>query len=84
MAHLDRKTIEALSVFTGVSFVQYVVPYPLDSLLLPGAVTFWWISSNQSHWLIDQMSDRTSKVVDSAVEYFKKVTEKKEDDQTPK
>jgi len=55
---VDRKTFDALCVFAGVSVVQAIVPSPLDYLLLPGAVSYWFVSSGQDSWIIDTMYEK--------------------------
>lgn len=83
MSGVERKTVEAISVFVGVSLVQYFV-HPLDSIVLPCCLTYWWVSTDQHHWVVDQLTDKTVLLMDKAAQYWKSVGQKKEEDQTPK
>lgn len=50
---MSRKTFDAACVFAGVSVIQCVIPSPLDYLLLPSAVAYWFVQSGQDSWMID-------------------------------
>lgn len=52
---VSRKTVDALCVFAGVFVVQSLVPSPLDHLLLPGAISYWFVSSKQHSWILDKI-----------------------------
>lgn len=80
------KSVETWTVFGAAMLVQYIVPAPLDSLLLPGAVTYWWISTNQNHWIVEQVSQKASETLQKVGLYCSEVLGKKAvlDEQTPK
>lgn len=81
---LQTNTVEAISIFTGLAIAQYIIPAPLDSLLFPGAVTFWWIHSGQKHWIVDEMTNRTSNVLNHIGKYWNEtVTKRTEKEQEP-
>lgn len=83
MSGIEKKTLEVISVYVGVSLVQYFI-HPLDSILLPCGVAYWWVSTGQQHWMVDQLTEKTGAMIDKATQYWKMVGQKKEEDQTPK
>ena len=62
----ERYVFNAGVVFIGTAVAQYLVPSPLDSLLLPAAISYWYVQSGQESWLLDSLYDKSSITVRSA------------------
>lgn len=57
-----QQLVDAATVFCGTALVQLVIPAPLDSLLLPAAVSYWYIKSGQHSWVVDEIHARSQKI----------------------
>ena len=62
----DKKYFDAACVFGVASAVQLFIPWPLDSLLFPGAVAFWFVQSGQSNSVMDYAFDKAKPLVGNA------------------
>lgn len=62
----EKLAYAAATVFFGTAIVQFIIPHPLDSLLLPCAAAAWFVTSGQELWVVDEIHARSKPLVASA------------------
>ena len=62
----DKKYFDAACIFGAAAVAQLVIPWPLDSLLFPGALAYWWVQTNQRNVVVDYAFDKARPLVGNA------------------
>ena len=70
----DKRSYDACVVFMAAATVQWITPWPLDCLLLPGAVAYWYVQSGQSSFMLDYTFKHASTVAGNMRHILKSVT----------
>lgn len=61
----NRRVYDAVIIFYGASLVQWVTPWPLDNILLPATVAYWYVQSDQSNSVMDYTYDKLNTLIHS-------------------
>lgn len=62
----QEDTFNAGIVFLVTSVAQFVIPSPLDTLLLPAAVTYWYVKTKQQNAVVDSLRAHALNVYQAA------------------
>lgn len=68
----ERRAFNAASLFIGTIVVQFLIPSPLDSLLLPTAVAYTYMKSDKEIWPLDLLYKKARNVFRDAYDLYVK------------